>query len=565
MDAVVNRPQSAPTHVKRPLTRQLVSGFGASIVVVGATTLGVNYRLIEADLERKIEQQAISLTHSVEFVSEGLIEIEYTSILQRVVQNYATLPNVVEIAVIDPQGILLAYSAESPRDRSLSAVRPELQDIVDRAFTTGDIVREKIALDDRPVLVETLPFSSVLFGASGRRGMAIAILDLRPVQQEARTTFLKSSLTLMVGVFGISILMGLLVRQTILVHLQHLERAINHSHVTGRFNCPQPLPPNEIGVLAVALDAAFRALRESEEREKARSSELQNTLDDLQKTQAQLIQTEKMSGLGQMVAGIAHEINNPVSFIHGNLIHLDDYLKDLMELIDLYQETFPKATPDIRQFTEDIDLPFLQEDLPRMISSMQVGTQRIREIILSLRNFSRLDESEMKEADLHEGLDNTLLVLNNRLKEKPGCRAIQVIRQYRTLPLVECYPGQLNQVFMNVLSNATDVLEPYTKASDLSEPPTLWIQTESLVEVPTKPCVRVIIRDNGPGMTEAVRSKLFDPFFTTKPIGKGTGLGLSISYQIVVDRHHGQIECRSEPGRGTTFEITIPTQHSREG
>jgi signal transduction histidine kinase len=258
-----------------------------------------------------------------------------------------------------------------------------------------------------------------------------------------------------------------------------------------------------------------------------------------------------MSSLGQLVAGVAHEINNPVSFIYGNLTHINQYARDLLKLIQLYEESYPRRARAIQTMAHEIDLDFIKEDLPKILSSMEMGADRIRQIVLSLRNFSRLEQAEMKQVDIHEGLDNTLLILAHRLKPKSGYPGIQVIKEYGNLPPVQCYVGLLNQVFMNILTNAIDALALGTPSSST---PTIQICTEVL----DTNQVRIRIADNGPGMTQEVQRRLFDPFFTTKPVGSGTGLGLSISYQIVVERHGGELQCSSAPNQGTEFSIYLP-------
>ncbi len=290
-----------------------------------------------------------------------------------------------------------------------------------------------------------------------------------------------------------------------------------------------------------------------------KNSQLQKTLEELQNTQLQLIQTEKMSGLGQMVAGIAHEINNPVSFVGGNLHYAMEYIQDLLSLLQLYQQYYPKPPQAIQAHIEAIELDFLQEDLLKILDSMKVGTERISEIVLSLRNFSRLDESEFKVVDIHEGIDSTLMILQHRFQEKSNYRGISVVKDYGELPLVECYPSQLNQVFMNILANAIDALENGYKTSNFKSP-TIRIHTQII----DGKWVTIRIIDNGSGIPQHILSKLFDPFFTTKEIGKGTGLGLSISYQIIVEKHGGKLSCQSTLGNGTEFIIKIPVTQSKQ-
>lgn len=285
--------------------------------------------------------------------------------------------------------------------------------------------------------------------------------------------------------------------------------------------------------------------------------QLELALKELQATQTQLIQTEKMSSLGQMVAGIAHEINNPINFIYGNLTHANDYFHDLLGLLNLYQEQFPKATPDIQQFAEGIDCKFLISDFPQLLDSMKVGAERIRQIVLSLRNFSRLDEAVMKSVDIHEGIESTLLLLQNQLKARAEHPAIEIVKDYGQLPHVECYASFLNQVFMNILNNAIDAIEESFLISPLAK-----TQKKAQIRIGTR-CknnnhVEITIADSGAGMTEEVSKKIFDPFFTTKPVGSGTGLGLAISYQIVVEKHKGRLTCISAPGQGAEFVIEIP-------
>ncbi|MBW4569207.1 MAG: PAS domain-containing protein [Tolypothrix carrinoi HA7290-LM1] len=306
-------------------------------------------------------------------------------------------------------------------------------------------------------------------------------------------------------------------------------------------------------LLGVATDITVR--KEAEIKLQQQAEYLENTLNQLQRTQAKLIQSEKMSSLGNMVAGVAHEINNPVNFIHANLTPACEYSQDLLQLVELYQQYYPNSPEEIEEKIEDIDLDFIKEDLMKLLQSMRVGTQRIREIVLSLRNFSRLDEAEFKQVNIHEGIESTLMILHNRLKAKPEHPEISVIKEYGKLPAVECYPGQLNQVFMNIFANSIDALEEsFVKNKEQKINPQICISTE----VVNSNWIAIRIADNGQGIPPEILSKLFDPFFTTKDVGKGTGLGLSISYQIVVDKHGGKLSCHSILGQGAEFVIEIP-------
>jgi two-component system, NtrC family, sensor kinase len=342
------------------------------------------------------------------------------------------------------------------------------------------------------------------------------------------------------------------------------------------------LPPVEValvlGMVASGLGAGYRLLGEVEHQRRgkeeaiahvqqaqadllAQTQRLEQALKQIQQT-PKLIQTEKMISLGRLVAGVAHEINNPVNFIYGNLTHASRSSQGLLKLVATYQQHYPESMPAIKAVEKAIELDYLVDDLPKMMASMSQGAERIRAIVLCLRNFSRLDEADMKMADIHEGINNTLLLLQHRLKIEE--REIQIIKDYRELPLVECYPGQLNQVLMNLLMNAIDALEEKLEHEEqvdqsvhlipYSAIPTITIRTEAL----RSGHVRVCIADNGAGMSEEVRSRLYDPFFTTKPVGSGTGLGLTIGYQIITEKHGGKIYCNSAPGQGAEFAIEIP-------
>jgi len=293
-------------------------------------------------------------------------------------------------------------------------------------------------------------------------------------------------------------------------------------------------------------------------------ADLENTLQELKTAQSRLIQSEKMSSLGQLVAGVAHEINNPVNFIYGNLNYASEYTDKLLRLLQTYQKNYLEPAAEVSQVADDIDWEFIVEDMPKLIASMKIGAERIQKIVLSLRTFSRTDEADLKSVNIHEGIDSTLMILQHRIKAKPNLPAIEIVKQYNNIPPVECYPGQLNQVFMNILSNAIDALEERDEArsqlglpqslTDITDHPScIWITTE--VQETT---IRISIKDNGAGVPPQVLQRLFDPFYTTKEVGKGTGMGLSISYQIITEKHKGTLECHSEPGGGAEFIIQIP-------
>jgi len=328
-------------------------------------------------------------------------------------------------------------------------------------------------------------------------------------------------------------------------------------YITKPFQCEEVL-------IRVHNQLRLGQFTQSLEREvKQRTAELSRALKELQQAQVQLVQSEKMSTLGQLVAGIAHEINNPLGFISGNLDYAKEYTGNLLEHLTLYQESFPDPGEKIEENAEEIELEYLSEDLPKLIESMSLGIDRIRQISVSLRTFSRADNAAKVSVDIHEGIDSAVMILTHRLKANNPRPAIEIVKDYGDVPPVECYPGPLNQVFMNILANSIDAIEEQCRdrtPEDMKRwPPRVEIRTA----IADNDNVIVRFKDNGPGIPDGIRDRIFDYLFTTKEAGKGTGLGLAISYQIVVEKHGGKLTCASEPGRGTEFIVELPTTASR--
>ncbi|MCF2148827.1 ATP-binding protein [Desmonostoc muscorum LEGE 12446] len=429
-----------------------------------------------------------------------------------------------------------------------------------------------ITLDNKNYLAKSIVFTGASQSLTTTVLYSISMLEVAQYKlwEHLGLLFLLGS-----SILGV---VGFLIARTITHHLKAVTHVAQRVTQEYNFNLQAPVTSeDEVGILAISFNQLIQQVKrllaeqyeanqklelysqtleeKIEERTQAlqqKNIDLKHTLQELRRTQSQLIQNEKMSSLGHLVAGIAHEINNPVNFIYGNLKHTDDYTQQLLWLLELYQKHYPYPEPEIQNAKQEADIEYLTEDLPKMLSSMKIGANRIREIVLSLRIFSRLDEAEFKNADIHEGIDSTLLILQHRLKSQSARPKITVIKEYSEIPRIQCFAGQLNQVFMNILANAIDALEEAFQNGFCPDP----IIRISSAQVNENVVIQIV--DNGIGIPEAIQSHIFDPFFTTKPVGKGTGMGLSISYQIITEKHRGYLRCISSPGQGTEFVITIP-------
>ncbi|MEM6500478.1 MAG: ATP-binding protein [Cyanobacteria bacterium P01_C01_bin.89] len=419
-----------------------------------------------------------------------------------------------------------------------------------------------------------------------------ALIDATEEEQEEANELYSSASRIQLGIIygsaGVSGLLGFAlifwITRSLMRPLKEMTNLTKKSVEAGDFNVKIPASgSDEVGVLGETFNAYTVFTSQLLQEKIANNAVLNSTLAELRRNQFQLVQSEKMSSLGGMMAGISHEINNPLGFISSNLNYLRGHSEDILEILELYQQHYPQPVEAIQDKAEDLDLEFVQEDLTQIIDSMSLGSKRIREIVNSLRNFSRIDDSQVVISDLHEGIDNTLLILKHRLKSSPDTPSIQISKKYGNIPEVECYPGLLNQVFMNILANAIDALEEVYKTQVKQSQPENLPQNKSergdninldgegnrdyriviasrLIE--DNRWVEIAIADNGPGIPESVKQKIFDPFFTTKSEGKGTGMGMSISQQIVTEKHGGRFECLSQEGQGTKFLIQLPIDYS---
>lgn len=546
--------------------------------------------------DESANQITVSLTHAIvdpqsnEFL--GVLKAGYDSTLAEhltgELRNLRLFDSErIQILGIDSKAVTVTTLSAEPNRTTQPVIGGDA--ILQRAQEVLKEAQERLAQDSTPQNPEEFNIKTHLFVQNDRwfaiakvpGANWVAVSSIQMSQVNAATYHL---IAIFAGVFlslaAISTLVILRFSHHLSAPLNRLAKAAQHATEKADFAVQVPVSSHdeEISVLANSftqllqrvqvllneqatvqkhLEAANQTLEDKvDERTQAlkeQTERLEQTLEELQRTQAQVVQNEKMSSLGQLVAGIAHEINNPVSFIHGNLSYLQDNTADLLALLALYQQTYPEPSNEIADKIEDIDLAFLKADIPKSLDSMNIGTDRIREIIKSLRIFSRLDEADVKAIEIHEGIDSTLMILQHRLKARPDRPEIQVTKNYGELPLVECYAGQLNQVFMNILSNAIDALDDL-----LLEHPTHKPHIHICTDLLECDAIAITIADNGTGIPEDLQQRIFDPFFTTKAVGKGTGMGMSISHQVITEKHNGQLKCVSVLGKGTEFTIQIP-------
>ncbi|MBN3873561.1 sensor histidine kinase [Nostoc sp. JL33] len=536
------------------ISHKLLGSFvGISLLtsLVGAVAIAQNQKIAEtlaiAEAENVAQVLAISIVHHISDDHES-ISVQRSEELQHFANSLHDVQKR-DIVVVNRQKLIVADAVPEnvgtifDHDKG-NEIQKTMQDNNLRSFL------EKSVDYPQGIKLIVIPLTNNQKQVTGAVILEWSSLYDNAIAQ-ARPTMIVISITSL-GCVILALIIGLRISSSIAKPLQSVTEVARQVTQESNFDLQAPVTTkDEIGILATAFNHLIERVKTLLTEKEQRSTELQQALTQLHSTQQQLVQTEKMSSLGQLVAGVAHEINNPVNFIHGNITYINSYSKDLLKLVQAYQAHYPNPPQTLQATLDDVDLDFLNQDLPKILQSMKVGTQRIREIVLSLRNFSRLDESEFKAVDLHEGIDNTLLILQHRLKAIPESPAIEVVKDYSQLPLVECYPGQLNQAFMNILANAIDALE---ESAQQTQPGKIWISTQ----VTADNRVQIAIADNGSGIPEIVRSRIFDPFFTTKPVGKGTGLGLSITYKIVIEKHHGKMWCDSTLGEGTKFMIEIP-------
>ncbi len=559
----LRRPQRSAGSLVNKLTTAMSGLAVAAVLVVSGFSL-VRER---ANFREELEQQAKLLLDTLSVASRDALYFnqfeDASQIVNNLGQDFQNEQSIVMARLYQTDGRILADAFAA--DQQTFNLEP---DRFGQALLADDVLITE--WESQRLIVG----KSIIVGDETVGALSVG-LSTRPLQVKLQKTLLEGLLAALLAAIG-SILLARFISRSITKPLQQLTTATQQL-TAGEWGQAIALNTNDelttladafnqmrgqLHELVASLQQQTQELEQSQGLAQSRATELEQTLQELHQTQAQLIQQEKMSSLGQMIAGIAHEINNPVTFIHGNLAPANAYIEDLLSLIELYQKSYPEPSREIAAEHQSIDLPFIKKDIVKILFSMRLGAERIAGIVKSLRTFSRLDESLCKAVNLHDCLDSTLMILAHRLKATDRRPEIEVAKSYSELPPIECYAGQLNQVFMNVLTNAIEALEDKAANIDCEAQKETPLQIRIYTKMPSTHQVLVQISDNAGGMPAAVQSKIFDPFYTTKPVGKGTGLGLSISYKIITNLHGGQFTCQSTPEQGTNFFIQIPVHQA---
>ncbi len=531
-----------------------------------AAELDLANRLKISMLIMSVEQKDSILTiqNPAQWAQEYPLYLVEKANLEKIWQEFKASQAVLrdDIAEIDGEAEIIAELIETYETLANDVKQLEviLQQEQIQQLSAGErqaLQAQTISFHNRVLLGDVSSFVQNLssFTAQATQETEAAKQDLLRAEQ-LRLQIIAGGLVVSIVIAGI---LALMVSRAITAPIRSTAEVAQKVISTADFSLQVTvMSDDEIGHLSGSLNQLIRTVSQLLTEQKAKNASLEQALSQIRSTQAVLIQSEKMSSLGQMVAGVAHEINNPVNFIHGNLFYLQKYFTDIMQGLIIYQQYTPQLPSAAQQTIDAFELDYISQDSDKILNSMRIGTDRIIEIVGSLRNFSRLDEAEVKTADICEGINSTLMILGHRLKASATAPAIQVSQDYAALPLIQCYAGQLNQVFMNILSNAIDAFDDLNQHRTYQEiaanPNKIQIKTELTVDHQ----VYIRIEDNGSGIPPEILNKIFDPFFTTKDVGKGTGLGLAISYNVIVEKHGGSLRCHSQAGIGTEFVIQIP-------